>query len=80
MSDHSSKVKKSQSAKAGKNAIVVGRDYTNSKSVTLWIPMFFIGVTVLGGLAWALNVGSIRNSGNPQQLPQPNQTEETQSP
>lgn len=80
MNDYSSKVKNNQSAKAGKDAIVVGRDYTNSKSVTLWMPMFFIGVIALGSLAWALNVGSIRNSGNPQQLPQTNPIEEAQSP
>jgi hypothetical protein len=65
--------KRSQKAKVGRDATIVGRDYTHTTNISLWVSFFLIGVVALGGLAWAFNVGLIRNSGNPQ-VPQPNVT------
>lgn len=65
--------KQSQKAKAGRDATIVGRDYTRTTNISFWISFFLIGVVALGGLAWALNFGLIRDSGNPQ-APQPNVT------
>ena len=45
----------------------------NTTNVNLWISFFLIGIVALGGLAWALNLGSLKGSGNPQ-LPQPGST------
>jgi hypothetical protein len=62
---------RSQEAKAGRDATIVGGNYIRTTNISLWVSFFVVGVVALGGLAWALNfAGSIRGSGNPQQAPQ----------
>jgi hypothetical protein len=65
----------SQKAKAGRDATIVGRDYTSSKTVNFWIPLVFLGVIAFGALAWAVNAGLLNGSGNPQQTPTSSQTQ-----
>lgn len=64
--------KQSQKVEAGRNATVVGRDYTRTTNISFWISFFLIGVLALGGLAWALNFiqGGANQGGNPTQAPQ----------
>ena len=56
-----------QSQEAGRDGIQVGRDYTNTTNVSLWISFFVVVIFALGGLAWAFNVGLIKNPQNTQQ-------------
>ncbi|MEL6779719.1 MAG: hypothetical protein AAFO06_20970 [Cyanobacteria bacterium J06597_16] len=53
--------------KAGKNALQVGGNYTQSSSfnINILISIFFISVLALGGLAWAINLG-MNKGGNSQ--------------
>jgi hypothetical protein len=60
-----------QSQKAGRDGIQVGRDYTSTTNVSIWISFFVISILALGGLAWALNAGLINNPQNTQES-QPN--------
>jgi hypothetical protein len=76
MTGNSPDEKQSQKAKAGRDSIQVGRDYSNTTNISLWISFFVIAVFALGGLAWALNIGLIRNPQNIQQS-QPNSTPNT---
>ncbi|MEO1211391.1 MAG: hypothetical protein AAFX78_17855 [Cyanobacteria bacterium J06638_20] len=69
-----------QEVKSGKNAVVVGRDYVSSTKVNIWMPLFIMSVLVIGGLAWALNAGLLKDSGNPQQTSEPGSAEEIINP
>jgi hypothetical protein len=63
-----------QSAKAGRDIVQVGRDYTvggNNRTINVWIPIVFLSVVTFGGLAWAVNAGLLAGSGNPKQLSTP---------
>lgn len=53
----------------GGNATQVGRDSTNRSSVNFVIPLFFISILALGGLAWALAVGLNQGGQTPQSIP-----------
>jgi hypothetical protein len=66
--------KQSQKVKAGRDGAIVGRDSIHTTNINLWVSFFLIGVVALGGLAWAINVGLIGKSGNPNQAPQPSAT------
>lgn len=63
--------KRLQIVNAGRDGTNIGGNSTQTTNISLWVSFFVIGVMALGGLAWAFNVGLIRNSGNPQ-APQPN--------
>ncbi|KAB8332528.1 hypothetical protein SD80_018210 [Scytonema tolypothrichoides VB-61278] len=49
---------------ANGNVEMVGRD--KSSSTNIFIPLFFISILALGGLAWALTVGVNNHGQNPQ--------------
>ena len=55
--------------KAGRNAEFVGRDKITTTNVSVWISFLLVGFLALGGIgiAWAINTGWLRGSGNPQQ-------------
>jgi preprotein translocase subunit SecF len=80
MANRSPNNKRLQKGEAGRDLVQVGENYTNTTTHTsnttlnLWVSFFLIGVLALGGLAWALNVGLIKGSGNPQQTDQPSST------
>jgi hypothetical protein len=60
-----------QKVNAGKNAEVVGRDKITTTNISVWISFLLTGVLAFGGIAWAINAGWLRGSGNPQ-LPNAN--------
>lgn len=67
----------SQSVHAGKNATVVGRDFssTTNFNFTIWV----VGVLALGGLAWAIYTGRISNPINTTPV-QPQSSPRSQNP
>jgi len=63
-----------QNANAEQNVSQFAGDYSsnssnssNSNNINIWVSFLAVGVLALGGLAWALNIGSLQNSGNPNQ-------------
>jgi hypothetical protein len=52
---------------AGRDNITAGRDNITSTNINIWMPFLLVGVLALGGVAWAINTGFLRDSGNPQQ-------------
>jgi hypothetical protein len=63
-----------QKVEAGRDAEVVGRDKiitttTNAKTtnISIFISFLLVGILALGGIAWAINTGWLRGSGNLQQ-------------
>ncbi|MGD2181867.1 hypothetical protein [Lusitaniella coriacea] len=74
MAKNQHKKPQTQKASAGRDAQVVGGDYTNTRTTTinLWIPLLVISILALGGLSWAFVVGKNQGEQNPQgeqQLP-----------
>lgn len=45
---------------------IVGGKSERNTNINLSMPLFVLGVAALGGLTWALNLGLLKNSGNPQ--------------
>jgi uncharacterized iron-regulated membrane protein len=57
-----------QKAIAGRDAHIVGGDYTNTSTntINLWVPLLLIGILAFGGLSWALVVGNNQGGQTPQ--------------
>lgn len=61
MNSNSSNETSKPSLQAGRDAIQVGRDYTNTNTNNYFFTFFLIGILAFGGLTWGLYSGMIKN-------------------